>query len=61
MDGTDGTSWPSRRRPAWKRLLAQFQDPLTLLLLVATVVSFIAWTFERDTPIPYEAIVILAS
>jgi Ca2+-transporting ATPase len=46
--------------PAWKRLLAQFQDPLTILLLVATVVSFVAWTFERDTPIPYEAIVILA-
>jgi len=46
--------------PAWRRFLAQFQDPLTILLLVATVVSFIAWTFERDTPIPYEAIVILA-
>src|SRR5215216_6584552 len=46
--------------PVWRRFLAQFQDPLTLLLLVATVVSFIAWTFERDTPVPYEAIVILA-
>ena len=46
--------------PAWRRLLGQFQDPLTILLLVATVVSFVAWVFERDTPIPYEAIVILA-
>jgi Ca2+-transporting ATPase len=46
--------------PAWRRLLAQFNDPLTILLLVATVVSFVAWVFERETPIPYEAIVILA-
>ena len=46
--------------PAWRRFLGQFNDPLTLLLLVATVVSFVAWTFERETPIPYEAIVILA-
>ena len=46
--------------PAWRRLLAQFQDPLTILLLMATVVSFVAWVFERETPVPYEAIVILA-
>jgi Ca2+-transporting ATPase len=46
--------------PAWRRFLDQFRDPLTILLLVATVVSFVAWTFERETPIPYEAIVILA-
>ena len=30
------------------------------MLLVATVVSFVAWMFEGETPIPYEAIVILA-
>jgi Ca2+-transporting ATPase len=46
--------------PAWQRLLGQFRDPLTILLLVATVVSFVAWVIERETPIPYEAIVILA-
>ena len=46
--------------PAWRRFLGQFKDPLTILLLVATVVSFVAWLFERETPIPYEAIVILA-
>jgi Ca2+-transporting ATPase len=46
--------------PAWRRFLAQFNDPLTILLLVATVVSFVAWVFERETPVPYEAIVILA-
>jgi P-type Ca2+ transporter type 2C len=46
--------------PAWRRFLAQFQDVLTILLLAATVVSFVAWLFERETPVPYEAIVILA-
>ena len=45
--------------PAWQRLLGQFQDPLTLLLLVATVVSFVVWLVERETPAPYDAIVIL--
>jgi P-type Ca2+ transporter type 2C len=45
--------------PAWRRFFGQFRDPLTILLLVATVVSFVAWVFERETPIPYEAIVIL--
>ena len=50
----------SRPRPAWRRFLGQFNDPLTILLLVATVVSFVAWVFERETPVPYEAIVILA-
>ncbi len=46
--------------PAWRRFLAQFQDPLTILLLVATVVSFIAWRIEHDSPVPYESITILA-
>jgi len=46
--------------PAWKRFLAQFEGPLTLLLLFATVVSFIAWLIERDSPVPYEALTILA-
>src|SRR3954469_17304934 len=35
--------------PAWRRFLAQFQDPLTILLLVATVVSHVAWLSQRDT------------
>jgi Ca2+-transporting ATPase len=46
--------------PAWRRFLAQFEDPLTVLLLVATAVSFAAWWIERDAPAPYEAITILA-
>jgi Ca2+-transporting ATPase len=46
--------------PAWRRLMSQFQDPLTILLLVATVISFVAWLGERDTPLPFDTLVILA-
>jgi Ca2+-transporting ATPase len=46
--------------PAWRRFLAQFRDVLTILLVVATVVSFVAWWIERESPIPYEALTILA-
>ena len=48
--------------PAWRRLLAQFQDVLVILLLVATAISAGLWAFERerDATLPYEAIAILA-
>jgi Ca2+-transporting ATPase len=46
--------------PAWYRFLAQFQDPLTVLLLIATVISFVAWIIEREEALPYESITILA-
>ncbi len=46
--------------PAWRKFLAQFENPLTILLLVATAISFVAWLIERDTPVPYETITILA-
>jgi Ca2+-transporting ATPase len=46
--------------PAWRRFLARFRDPLTLLLLAATAVSLVAWRLERDAPAPYEALTILA-
>ncbi|HYG69890.1 MAG TPA: HAD-IC family P-type ATPase, partial [Anaeromyxobacteraceae bacterium] len=46
--------------PVWRRLLAQFADVLTLLLLVATIVSLAAWWLERESPVPYEALTILA-
>jgi Ca2+-transporting ATPase len=45
---------------AWKRLLAQFRGPLTLLLIVATAVSLLVWTIEREGALPYEALTILA-
>lgn len=46
--------------PAWRRFFAQFKDVLTSLLLVATIVSAVVWWFERDSPVPYEALTILA-
>jgi magnesium-transporting ATPase (P-type) len=45
--------------PAWRKLLAQFQDPLVYLLLGAIVVSFVAWTFEGAHGAPLEALVVL--
>ncbi|MCA1732763.1 MAG: HAD-IC family P-type ATPase, partial [Acidobacteria bacterium] len=44
--------------PAWREFLAQFEDPLVLLLIVATVISAVLWFVERDSPLPYEAIAI---
>ena len=46
--------------PAWRRLLAQFQDPLVYLLIVAIVVSAIAWVLEGARGVPVDALVILA-
>jgi len=44
--------------PAWRRLLAQFQDVLVVLLLVATAISAALWVYERDAALPYEAMAI---
>lgn len=46
--------------PVWKRFLAQFRDPLVILLLIATAISASLWLYERASAIPYEAITILA-
>ncbi len=46
--------------PAWRKFLAQFQDVLVILLLIATLISTGLWLFERDTALPYEALAILA-
>jgi P-type Ca2+ transporter type 2C len=46
--------------PAWRRFLAQFQDVLIILLLVATAISFGLWVYERDTALPYEGLAIFA-
>lgn len=46
--------------PAWRRFLAQFQDMLVILLLVATGVSFTLWLRERTSDLPYEALAILS-
>ncbi len=46
--------------PGWRRFLAQFQDVLVILLLIATAVSAGLWVYEREAALPYEAIAILA-
>jgi len=48
------------RRPAWRRMLAQFQDPLTLLLVAAIVVALAAWAMDGATGWPIDATVIAA-
>ncbi len=46
--------------PWWRRFLAQFQDVLVILLLIATTISATLWVYERDAALPYEAIAIFA-
>jgi Ca2+-transporting ATPase len=46
--------------PNWRKFLAQFQSPLVVLLLIATVVSFVVWLIEREESLPFEAIAIFA-
>ena len=46
--------------PGWRKFLAQFQDVLVLLLLIATAISVTLWLYERESSLPYEAIVIFA-
>jgi Ca2+-transporting ATPase len=48
---------PVRR---WRRFLAQFEDVLVILLLVASAISAALWLYERDTALPFEAIAISA-
>lgn len=46
--------------PAWRKFLAQFQDVLIILLLIAAAISLVVWLYQRDEPLPYEALVIFA-
>ncbi|HET6683374.1 MAG TPA: cation-translocating P-type ATPase [Gaiella sp.] len=49
---------PEAAVPAWRKLLAQFANPLVYLLLAAVVVSVTAWVAEGAEGMPYEALVI---
>ena len=44
--------------PDWRRFLAQFQDILVILLIVATAISAAMWRYERDSSLPDEAVAI---
>jgi P-type Ca2+ transporter type 2C len=46
--------------PAWRKFLAQFQDVLIILLLIAAAISLVVWLYEREDPLPFETIVIFA-
>jgi Ca2+-transporting ATPase len=39
--------------PAWRRLLAQFESPLVLLLVAAGLVSLAVWALENESAVPY--------
>ena len=51
---------PAEVAPAWRKLLAQFADPLVYLLGAAIAVSLAAWIAEGADGVPFEAIVIAA-
>jgi Ca2+-transporting ATPase len=51
---------PEKPVPAWRRFLAQFKDTLVILLLIATAISLGLWLYERESALPYDAIVIFA-
>ncbi len=44
--------------PAWRKLLAQFRDPLIYLLLGAIGISLVAWVIEGMHGVPVDATVI---
>ena len=48
------------QRPAWRRVLAHFQDPLVYLLLAAIAIALVAWVIEGRKGWPVDAIVIAA-
>jgi Ca2+-transporting ATPase len=49
---------PTPPVPTWRKLLAQFADPLVFLLLGAVAVSLLTWLLEGADGVPFEAVVI---
>ena len=46
------------RRPAWRRFLAHFHDPLIYLLVAAIAIALVAWAIEGRVGWPVDAVVI---
>ena len=46
------------RRPAWRRFLSHFHDPLVYLLLAAVAIALVAWVVEGLVGWPVDALVI---
>lgn len=49
---------PEPAVPLWRKMLAQFSDPLVYLLLAAIAIALLAWTAEGASGVPVDAIVI---
>jgi Ca2+-transporting ATPase len=50
---------PETAVPAWRRLAAQFTEPLVYLLLAAAAISLTTWAIDGADGAPFEAIVIM--
>ena len=46
------------QRPAWRRMLSHFEDPLIYLLVGACVIAFVAWMIEGMNGWPVDVVVI---
>jgi len=46
--------------PQWRKVVAQFRDPLVYLLLGAAIISAVAWIMEGQAGLPVDALVIAA-
>ena len=51
---------PEQPVSSWRKLLAQFADPLVVLLLAAVAISLVTWMLEGADGVPFEALVIAA-
>ena len=45
--------------PRWRKLVAQFADPLVYLLLLPAAISFVAWLVEDTSEVPFDVVVIV--
>jgi len=57
--GTNDLPEPPRAHPL-KLLAGQFRSLLVVVLLVASVLSFVIWLAEGEEPVPYDTLIILA-
>ena len=58
MDGSHHPPISLHLRPAWRRVLSHFHDPLVYLLLAAVAIALVAWVIEGLVGWPVDAIVI---
>ena len=58
LENGPNTLRATARVPAWRRLLAHFQDPLIYLLLAAIGIALLAWAIDGRQGWPVDAIVI---